>query len=224
MGKDIDEVIKENAENYTEKNMEDKLGENTKEYVEENMKDKSKFLSEEVQKDDKSTYIKKEIFSWVRVVLGAFIVALILSKFVIVNAKVPTGSMISTIEKGDKLIGFRLSYLFSDPKRGDIVMFDAPDKKDTIYIKRLIGLPGDEIKISNNQLYINGELQVEDYVKNGWTNSPGTEVYTVPKGQYFMMGDNRDGSSDSRVWGFVKRDAIIAKGIFRYSPSIGMLE
>jgi signal peptidase I len=155
--------------------------------------------------------------------VGAFVVAYILSNYVIVNAKVPSGSMISTINIDDKVIGFRLSYLFSDPERGDIVMFNAPDKENTIYIKRIIGVPGDTITISDNQLYINGELQEESYVKNGWTRSEGTTEYVVPEGEYFMMGDNRDNSSDSRVWGTVKKDDIIAKAIFRYYPSVKSL-
>lgn len=165
----------------------------------------------------------KEFFSWVRVFVGAFIVAYLISNFVIVNARVPSGSMISTINIGDKVIGFRLSYLFDDPERGDIVMFNAPDKKNTIYIKRVIGLPGDVIEIKNNTLYINGEEQEEKYLKNGWQRMTGTYVYEVPKGEYFMMGDNRDSSNDSRSWGTVPKKEIIAKAIFRYYPSIKSL-
>ena len=162
----------------------------------------------------------KEFFSWVRVFVAAFVVAFILSNFVIVNARVPSGSMKNTIMEGDKVIGFRLAYLFGSPKRGDIVMFYAPDKKNTIYIKRLIGLPGDDIVIENNQLYINGELQTEKYVENEWKRMNGRFEYHVEKGCYFMMGDNRDNSNDSRAWGTVKKSKLIAKAIFRYYPSI----
>lgn len=165
----------------------------------------------------------REVCSWIMVFAGAFLVAYILSNFVIVNARVPSGSMVSTINIGDKVIGFRLSYTFSDPKRGDIVMFNAPDKENTIYIKRIIGIPGDKIVISDNQLYINGELQDEPYVKKGWNRNGGTTEYVVPEGEYFMMGDNRDNSSDSRVWGTVKKKDIIAKAIFRYYPSVKSL-
>ena len=128
--------------------------------------------------------------------------------------------MKNTINEGDKVIGFRLSYLFSEPKRGDIVMFYAPDKENTIYIKRLIGLPGDKIVIQDNKLYINGELITENYVKNPWTSNKGTfEFNVIPEGEYFMMGDNRDNSNDSRAWWTVKKNKIIAKAIFRYYPS-----
>lgn len=176
----------------------------------------------EVQ-EEKGNKFFKELMSWVMIFVGAFVVAYILSNFVIVNAKVPTGSMISTININDKVIGFRLSYIFSNPERGDIIMFNAPDKENTIYIKRVIGLPGDVIRISNNELYINGELKEESYVKNGWRTNTGDVEYTVPKNEYFVMGDNRDNSSDSRVWGTIKRDDIIAKAIFRYYPSFKSL-
>jgi signal peptidase I len=179
--------------------------------------------TEETEQDERGNRWAREVLSWIMIFVGAFVVAYILSNYVIVNAKVPSGSMISTINIDDKVIGFRLSYLFSDPERGDIVMFNAPDKENTIYIKRIIGVPGDTITISDNQLYINGELQEESYVKNGWTRSEGTTEYVVPEGEYFMMGDNRDNSSDSRVWGTVKKDDIIAKAIFRYYPSVKSL-
>ncbi|MDE7431548.1 MAG: signal peptidase I [Lachnospiraceae bacterium] len=185
--------------------------------------DEAPQAAEEQGEAEEEKNIKKEIFSFVKIFVGAFIVAYLLSNFVIVNARVPSGSMISTINVGDKVIGFRLSYLFSDPKRGDIVMFNAPDKEKTIYIKRIIGLPGDTIKIENNKLYINGELYEEKYVKNGWSAMTGPFTYEVPKGEYFMMGDNRDHSNDSRAWGTVKKDEIIAKAIFRYYPSVKSL-
>lgn len=189
--------------------------------------EEKRYQREEAEKEIKKTTRKdnfwKEVFSWVRIIVGAFIVAFLLSNFVIVNARVPSGSMISTINENDKVIGFRLAYLFSDPERGDIVMFDSP-VEDKIYIKRIIGLPGETVEIRDNTVYINGQRLEEDYVKNEWTNSPGTKTYEVPKGCYFMMGDNRNASADSRVWGVVKEDAIIAKAIFRYYPSIDMLD
>lgn len=176
------------------------------------------------KKKSKLNPVLAEIFSWIKIFVGAFVVAYILTQFVIVNARIPSGSMISTINEGDKVIGFRLSYMFEEPKRGEIVMFNSPVEEGKIYIKRIIGLPGDTIDIKNNQTYVNGELLEEDYVRNGWVNSPGHTVYKVPEGCYFMMGDNRDGSSDSRMWGFVEGKEIIAKAIFRYYPSIEMLK
>lgn len=213
------------AEN-TEKNINNENAENTKTVVKARKIDEKQKKSKKKNKDDEEeeeTSWFRELCSWIMIFAGAFIVAYILSNFVIVNAKVPSGSMISTINIDDKVLGFRLSYMFSDPKRGDIVMFNAPDKDNTIYIKRIIGLPGDKIVIEDNTVYINGEKLEEDYVRNGWEKSEGRTEYEVPKGEYFMMGDNRDESSDSRVWGTVKKKEIIAKAIFRYYPSIKSL-
>lgn len=170
--------------------------------------------------NNKGNGVLKEILSWVKVFVVAFIVAFILSNYVIVNARIPSASMKNTINEGDKVIGFRLSYMFSNPKRGDIVMFYAPDKENTIYIKRVIGVPGDRIVIQDNKLYINDELITENYIENPWTKNKGTSEFDViPEDEYFMMGDNRDNSNDSRVWGTVKKSKIIAKAIFRYYPS-----
>lgn len=174
------------------------------------------------KEDEKETTVLKEILSWVKIFVGAFIFAYLLTTFVIVNARIPSSSMVNTLNIGDKVIGFRLAYVFSEPDRGDIVMFEAPDKKDTIYIKRIIGIPGDTVKIENNKIYINGILKEESYVDE-WTNSYGTMEITLGKDEYFMMGDNRNNSNDSRAYGAVKGDTIIAKAIFRYSPSIKSL-
>ncbi len=165
--------------------------------------------------ESKKIDLRKEIFSWVMVFVIAWCVAFLLSRFIVINAKIPTPSMDDTIEVGDKVFGFRLSYLFSDPKRGDIIMFDAPNKENTIYIKRLIGLPGDTIKIKDNVLYINGEEYKEDYV-DSWYGNIGEYEYSLGDDEYFMMGDNRDHSNDSRAWGPISKDAMIAKAIFKY--------
>lgn len=217
MNDEQDEMLDENKEIEQEKKAENS-GEANVNFAERRATKKAKKKEKE-----EDTTLGKELLSWAMIFVGAFIVAYILSNFVIVNAKVPSGSMISTINVGDKVIGFRLAYTFDDPKRGDIIMFNAPDKENTIYIKRVVGLPGDEIVISDNKVYINGEPLEEKYVKNGWTLDQGTSEYTVPKGEYFMMGDNRDNSSDSRVWGTIKKDEIIAKALFRYYPSFKSL-
>lgn len=203
-------------------NFEEEIEEDIEKETEENRK---KDLEKELfdDEDKKSSHpVLKEIFSWVKIFVGAFIFAYLLTTFVIVNATIPTGSMKNTINEGDKVIGFRLAYLFDEPERGEIVMFDAPDKEDTIYIKRVVGIPGDVIKIEENKLYVNGKLQEEPYIK-AWTNSYGTFEIKLGDDEYFMMGDNRNNSNDSRVYGPVDGDTIIAKALFRYSPSLKSL-
>ena len=159
-----------------------------------------------------------EVLSYVKILVAAVIIAFIFSRYVIVNAEVPTGSMKSTIMEHDKLIGFRLSYLFSEPKRGDIVIFKYPDNEAQNYVKRVIGTPGDVVQIKGGQVYVNGDLLEEDYLYEPMQNTGIEETYVVPEGYYFMMGDNRNSSLDSRYWKntYVAKNKIIAKVIFKY--------
>ncbi|CRZ34770.1 signal peptidase I [Herbinix hemicellulosilytica] len=161
--------------------------------------------------------IIKEIISWVLVIAVAFVMALLINRFVIFKVEVPSGSMENTIMTGDRVFTFRLSYLFSDPKRGDIVVFPFPDNEQVDYIKRIIGLPGDKIEIRNGILYINDEVYEEDYILEPMEEEDFGPV-VVPEGCYFMMGDNRNSSMDSRYWinKFVKKEKIKGKAIFKY--------
>ena len=120
----------------------------------------------------------------------------------------------------DRLFGFRLSYLMEDPKRGDIVIFKYPDNESINYIKRIIGLPGETVTIKDSKVYINNSATPlkEDYLKEEWVIANDGMQFQVPEGCYFMMGDNRNNSKDSRYWNntYVARDKILAKAIFRY--------
>lgn len=150
----------------------------------------------------------------------AIIAALLINNFILLNARVPSGSMENTIMTGDRLFGFRLSYLFSDPERGDIVIFKYPDDESVNYIKRIIGLPGETVTIKDGKIYINHSDTPlkEDYLKEEWVRANTDMEFTVPEGYYFMLGDNRNNSKDSRYWNntYVARDKILAKAIFRY--------
>ncbi len=169
---------------------------------------------------------KKEILDWVKVVLTALAIAFILNRFIIVNAQVPTGSMENTVMTNDRVFAFRLSYLFEEPKRGDIVVFPFPDDESENYLKRIIGLPGETVEIIDGKVYINNseEPLKEDYLKEAPTGSYGP--YQVPEDSYFMLGDNRNISLDSRYWinPYVKRDKILGKVVLRYYPSITVLK
>ena len=126
--------------------------------------------------------------------------------------------MENTILTGDRLIGFRLAYLFHEPERGDIVIFKYPDDESQIFVKRVIGIPGDVIQISNGHVYVNGEQLEENYLREPMNNDGEELTYVVPADSYFMLGDNRNNSKDSRYWTntFVSKDKIIAKVSFRY--------
>ena len=164
---------------------------------------------------------RREIASWIKVVLGAMLTAFIISTFVIVHATVPTGSMMDTIPEKSRIIAFRLSYAFSDPERFDIVVFKYPDNEDLLYVKRIIGLPGETIDIIDGKVYINGRsVPLDDpFIREAPVISENYH-YEVPKGHYFMMGDNRNNSEDSRFWKntYLSRSKIIGKMIFTYYP------
>lgn len=175
--------------------------------------------------------VKKEIFSWIKIIVVAVVIAFVINNFIIMNANVPSGSMMNTIMKGDRMIGFRTSYWFSDPKRGDIVIFENPDYNenskldDKYYVKRVIGLPGEKVVIKDAKIYIDDSEKPldEPYLPEDWTYVNGSDeelVYNVPDGCYFMLGDNRNNSSDARFWTntFLKREKVIAKAQFVYWP------
>lgn len=162
----------------------------------------------------------KEVFSWIRILLTGAALALFINFCLVVNAQVPTGSMENTIHVGDRVMGNRLAYLFSSPERGDIAIFRLPDDESKLYIKRIIGLPGDTVEIREGKVYLNDNASPleEPYLLETPTGNFGP--YLIPEGHYFMLGDNRENSLDSRYWDrqFVPRKNILAKAEFCYYP------
>lgn len=177
------------------------------------------------EKDGQKPFnLKREIISWILVVVTAFLLAFVTTHYVIIKAEVPSGSMENTIMTGDRIVGNRLAYLLTEPKRGDIVIFKFPDDETQNYVKRVIGLPGETVQVTDGVVYINGEPLEEDYLKEEMYGN--TEEFVVPEGSYFMMGDNRNSSYDSRKWenSYVEEEKILGKAWFRYSPSFDMLK
>ena len=165
----------------------------------------------------------KVVLEYVRVIAIGALIAFLLCKFVIINAVIPTRSMVSTVNVGDRLIGLRIPYYFTDPKRGDVVIFKAPEATGEdagqLYIKRVIGLPGETIVIKEGVAYLKNEDGKEECIDNSdwWNEKPNAnDEIVLGDNEYFMMGDNRNHSSDSRVWGPVTRKAILAKAWLRY--------
>ncbi len=181
--------------------------------------------SEDKKKNIKETIISEAI-SWAKTIAAALIFAYLITTFIIVNAQVPSGSMKNTINEGDRLVAFRLSYLFSKPERFDIVVFKFPDNEDLYYIKRIIGLPGETVEIKDGKVYINGS---DEPLDESFILEPmfveADAVYEVPEDSYFMLGDNRNNSADSRRWvnKYVKKDKILGKAIFKYYPGFELL-
>lgn len=140
--------------------------------------------------------------------IGLFLLCLYLRMQIFTLAYVPSESMVPTLQKGDFL--FTTNYDKSNIKRYDVVLFDFPDNERLCFVKRVIGMPGDTIEIKDGKVYANGILCRDDFIAE-LSNDNG--IYQVPEGCYFMMGDNRNHSHDSRFWEntFVRQDQIRGK-------------
>lgn len=146
--------------------------------------------------------------------------ALIFSEMAFPRSSIDGPSMEPTLFTGQNLLISRLHYLFADIERGDIAVFDPPNAKEEMLIKRVIGIPGDTIEMRNQEVYLNGEKLVEPYFVNA-PCSPSycpDESWTLGPDEYFFMGDNRNRSNDSRAFNQITRDRIVGKAIFRYWP------
>ena len=169
-----------------------------------------------------SKEMRKEIISWIIVVVGAVFFSFVLTRCVIVHANVPTGSMMDTVPEKSRVVGNRLAYLFGEPERFDVVAFLYPDDESQIFLKRIIGLPGETLEIVDGKVYINNSDEPLDdsFIREQSHDNWGP--FIIPDGCYFMMGDNRTNSHDSRFWQhtFVDRDKILGKVFFSYYPKV----
>ena len=169
--------------------------------------------------------ILSELIDWIKILTIAAIGAWLCNTFLLMNTEIPTGSMEDTIPTGSRIISSRVHYWFSDPERGDVILFEPPDGDIYPYVKRVIGLPGETVTIIDGLVYINdssGPLD-EPYLKEIPVGDFGP--YVVPEGCYFVMGDNRNHSNDSRYWNntFVPRDNVYAKALFSYWPRLFLI-
>lgn len=172
---------------------------------------------------------KKSIWrEYLEALVVALALALIIRAFVVQAFKIPSESMLQTLLVGDHLLASKFAYGIKipftdkyiyeggDPQRGDIIIFAYPNDPSVDYIKRVIGVPGDVIEVRDKQLYRNNLPVKEAYIRHSDPDGiePLRDNYApvlVPPGKYFVMGDNRDNSLDSRFWGFVDKSAIKAK-------------
>ncbi len=162
--------------------------------------------------------MRKEIVEWVKAIIFALVLALLIRGFLFEPMIVPTGSMIHTIEINDRILVNKFIYKTQELKHGDIVVFKYPDDPSQTFVKRLIGVGGDVIDIRDGVLYRNNNPIDEPYLKETMIGDFGP--YKVPDGCFFMMGDNRNNSKDSRFWDekYVPRDKIVGKATYRIWP------
>lgn len=172
--------------------------------------------------------VKKEGLEWLKAIGIGFIIFVFIRTFLFSNYEVEGSSMVPTLNDGNRLIVNKISYQIGELERYDVIVFHANEKED--YVKRIIGLPGDQIEYRDDHLYINGELLEEPFLEEfrdhakgmtlteDFTLSELTGVETVPDGMLFVLGDNRRGSTDSREIGFISTDQVVGKVNLRYWP------
>jgi len=186
-------------------------------------------VAQTLQKKQKSKKVE-----YIEAIITAFILALIIRAYVVQAYKIPSGSMIPTLLIGDHILVNKFIYgtdipfidktilVLRDPERGDIIVFKYPQDPERDFIKRIIAVEGDKIEIKNKKIYINdelfndpwGEYEDKNSLVRGARDNYGPVI--VPQDKYFVMGDNRDNSHDSRFWGFVSREEIKGEAFIIY--------
>jgi signal peptidase I len=168
------------------------------------------------------------VLEWAVIIALAFGIAFLFNTFVAGYYIVPTGSMLETIQLDDRLVGEKVSYRFREPARGDIVTFIDPRDGTTLLCKRVIATGGQTLDLRDGTVYVDGQALDEPYTGGKPSNplpdyasilpGPITYPYQVPEGYLWVMGDNRTNSKDSRYFGAVPRENIVARGLFVYWP------
>lgn len=180
---------------------------------------------------------KSFLYEIIEVVVIAALLAIVIRTFLIQAFVIPSGSMIPTLLIEDRLLVSKVSFIIQPPQRGDIMVFKPPaaahippensitnaarrvvglPEDPPAFIKRVIGLPGEEVRVHDGKVYINGKPLEEPYI----AEPPDYEMapVNVPSDSYFMMGDNRNNSADSHIWGFLPKKNIIGKAVIRFWP------
>lgn len=180
-----------------------------------------------MKKEDAPPHSDNVVVEALKTIALSALLAFGIRTFVAEARFIPSGSMLPTLEIDDRLIIDKVTYRFKDPERGDIVVFQPTDElrrqefKDA-FIKRVIGVPGDRVEVTDGKVYINGRAIDESYIQEApeyqWTpeelNLPGQ----IPPGSFLVLGDNRNNSYDSHYWGYVPREKIIGRAIVRFWP------
>jgi signal peptidase I len=167
-----------------------------------------------------------ELKSWLRDIVFAFAIAIFIVVFVVQPVKVEGTSMQPQLVDQERIFVNRFIYRLSDIHRSDIVVFWYPRDHTKSFIKRVVGVPGDTVEIKAGSVYVNGIRLDEPYLRAEFRDYKSCQRVVVPPGQYFVLGDHRNSSNDSRNWGFVAQRLIYGKAVFSYWPfsRVGLVE
>lgn len=165
----------------------------------------------------------RRAITWFRDLVVSILIAIVMIVFIYQPVKVEGTSMMPTLTNEERIFINKFTYRFGlgSVERGDTVVFWYPQDTTKSYIKRVIGIPGDRIRIDGGQVFVNGRLLAEDYIPRefrDYTSWHDGQEQIVPPGKYFVLGDHRNQSSDSRMWGYVPRENIYGKAVFVYWP------
>lgn len=167
--------------------------------------------------------IGKFFLDLIETIVMALAIFVVVYLFLFQPHQVKGQSMFPNFHDGEYILTDKVTYRFSNPKRGDVAVFKSPTNKEIDYIKRIIALPGESVKVENGTVSINGSKLVENYLPLDYTTNSGSFIaegidFIVPEGEYFCLGDNRSHSSDSRDFGPIKKEEFVGRAFLRYYP------
>jgi signal peptidase I len=176
--------------------------------------------------DQSSPGLMRELRGWVKDISLGVVIAILMVVFLYQPVKVEGTSMQPELIDQERIFVNKFVYHFEEIHRGDIVVFWYPKDPSKSFIKRVVGVPGDLVSVRGGRVYINGQLLEERYVPRGYQDSDSYPSVQVKEGYYYVLGDHRNASNDSRSWGLVPRKYIYGKAVFRYWPveKVGFIE
>lgn len=168
----------------------------------------------------------EDLRGWARDIFFAAVAAVLIVIFVVQPVKVEGTSMQPNLSDQERIFVSKFIYHLSEIKRGDVIVFWYPNDVSKSFIKRVVGLPGNRVEIRDGAVYIDGKKLGEPYVGSNYRDDSFHRIVEVPPRQYFVLGDHRRSSNDSRSWGFVPEEQVFGKAVFRYWPlsKLGMIE
>jgi signal peptidase I len=163
------------------------------------------------------------VFDFLQSIVVVMAIMVMVYLFIMSPQEISGQSMYPTFENGEYILTNKIEYKIHEPQRGDVVVFKSPQNKDIDYIKRIIGIPGDQVSLQNGKYVVNGIILTETYLPQDLRTFAGNFLkeggtIIVPPNQYFVSGDNRPHSLDSREFGTIPKEDIIGKALFRYWP------